>query len=171
MNGVGLVFINFEQAARFGHVAWGFQIQRDPDVYYFGSTDHLLKDPWWDLLGWARYAHVPPSNNVDWWSGTGDRSQMIQMMYSGHHIRYHAAKVFEVSSAQPNAALECADLMQHGGWSVLANNCVHQTSEVLTRYGATLPKLQSSPHHLIPKQWFSSIKGDYLDLATAAQQL
>lgn len=33
------VFINYKQAAGFGHVAWGVRVAEDE--FIFGSTDHL----------------------------------------------------------------------------------------------------------------------------------
>ncbi len=170
MQGRALVFINFVQAARCGHVAWGF-LRDSPitagqhDQYYYGSTDHLLKDPWWDLIGWLKYAHVEPTVNNDWWAELGDRSAMIRMMHKGHHIRYHAAKLISVPNADPFLAGTKASKLQHDGWSLLVNNCVHQTYEVLTAYGAKLPAPNVPVSNLIPKRWFAEIEGEYIDLA------
>src|SRR6185437_16904874 len=92
MEGAAFVFINFIQAGRMGHVGWGFLIDPATQTYYFGSTDHLWRHNWWDLVAWIRYTHVNPSANNDWWSGTGTHDDMLRMMSGGHHIRYHAAK-------------------------------------------------------------------------------
>jgi hypothetical protein len=171
MDGLAFVFINFVQAGRCGHVAWGFLLDPEAQRYYFGSTDHLLKDPWWDLLGWIRYAHVDPHGHNDWWSETGTHSQMIAMMHKGHHIRYHAAKVIPVRNALPDKGFEKAEALKSAGWSVLNNNCVHQTYSVLTEYGADLPAPGSAVAHVIPKKWFAAIAGDYIDLASVYEKL
>ena len=89
MNGRAFVFINPMQAARLGHVGWGFALDTEGDRFYFGSTDHLWRNPWWDLPAWMRYAHVRPGQNNDWWSATGSYRQMMNMMSTGHHLRHN----------------------------------------------------------------------------------
>src|SRR4051812_13774992 len=125
MVGRAFVFINPEQAARCGHVGWGFALDESQDSFYFGSTDHLWRHPWWDLLGWMRYAHVAPSGSNDWWSGRGSFKEMMIDMHRGHHIRYHLAKEVAVADPHPDDALNYAESLASAGWSVLINNCVH----------------------------------------------
>jgi hypothetical protein len=165
MNGLAFVFINYVQAARCGHVGWGFLLEEQTETYYFGSTDHLLKDPWWDLIGWLRYAHVEPAGHNDWWCETGNKARMFEMMHTGHHIRYHAAKIIQVTKPAPQLAFEKAESLKQAGWSLLINNCVHQTYSVLSDYGAALPAPAAPVTNLVPKRWFSEIQGEYIDLA------
>ncbi len=163
MKGSAFVFINNLQAARFGHVGWGFSLDEAQTRFYFGSTDHLYRHPWWDLPAWVAYAHLKPETNNDWWSGTGTRDEMFRIMHQGHHeryhIRYHLAKEIEVSDANGDLAVEIAERLECEGWSVLANNCIHQTFNVLTAYGASLPEPARPIVNLIPKRWFAAING------------
>lgn len=161
MQGSAFVFINFIQAARFGHVGWGFSLDEMQDTFYFGSTDHLYRHPWWDLGGWVRYAHVGPELNNDWWSQVGTKQQMFETMSQGrHHIRYHACKRVTVAMPAPETAMTYAESLKAAGWSVLSNNCVHQTYDVLTKYGAELPMPTEPMINLIPKRWFAEIPGE-----------
>ena len=182
-----LVFINFEQALRFGHVAWGFAV--DDDEYFYGSTDHLLKEPMWYLPALWRYSHVPPGGNVDFWCGRGPRDEMLAAMASGPHIRYHACKSFLVETANVEAAVSQAKALEFGGWSLFGNNCVDQAAAVLVTYGvaeqvlafdsalhqlarglsSTLPVMSSSGSRsgalpIPPVQWFDALKGTRQDL-------
>src|SRR5438309_1592527 len=89
MVGHAFVFINVVQAARFGHVGWGFSLDLDKDRYFFGSTDHLWRHDWWDLAAWMNYAQLKPGDENDWWSEEGTLDDMRRVMSKGHHIRYH----------------------------------------------------------------------------------
>lgn len=88
---------------------------------------------------------------------------MFRIMHQGHHeryhIRYHLAKEIEVSDANSDLAVEIAERLECEGWSVLANNCIHQTFNVLTAYGASLPEPARPIVNLIPKRWFAAING------------
>jgi hypothetical protein len=163
MTGTGFVFINLVQAMRFGHVGWGFAIDEGQTQYYFGSTDHLYRHPWWDLPGWVKYAKVAPDADNDWWAAVGTRDDMLRIMSTGdvgrYHIRYHVAKEIAVSSACVAEARAVAEGLRTGGWAVLSNNCVHQAYEVLTRYGAELPPPTQPLTNLVPKIWFAKIDG------------
>jgi hypothetical protein len=160
MQGSAFIFINYIQAVRCGHVGWGFSIDEMQEQFYYGSTDHLYRHPWWDLPGWIRYAHVEPELNNDWWSSIGSKSDMFEAMHRGHHIQYHACKSIPVEQARPEDAMNYAESLKSLGWSIFANNCVHQTYDVLTKYGAVLPVPDRPITNLIPKQWFSIIAGD-----------
>lgn len=167
MQGLAYVFINVEQAVRFGHVGWGFALDESGSKFVFGSTDHLYRHPWWDLPGWLRYAHLAPGADTDWWIDTGSLEDMLRVMNQGHHsryhIRYHIAKRIEVSHAQPDAAVEAAKRLEKEGWSIFVNNCIHQTHRVLTSYGASLPPPSQPLTNLIPKRWFAAVQGDVFD--------
>jgi hypothetical protein len=167
MEGQAFAFINRNQALRFGHVGWGFCVDARKGLYYFGSTDHLYRHPWWDLPGWVRYAHVKPELDNDWWSGTGTYDQMMTAMSTGHHLRYHAAKLMVVGRPDPDRAVAAAEALARGGWSVLANNCVHQTYQVLTEYGAGIPPPSQPLTNLIPRVWFARLEGEQVDLGAA----
>ena len=169
MEGLAFVFINFIQASGFGHVGWGFVLDENQERFYFGSTDHLVKDPWWDLIGWIKYTHVDANGHNDWWSEIGERERMMHVMSRGHHIRYHAAKLIKVPQSCPDRAFATAEGMRAAGWSLLVNNCVHQTHSVLSDYGASLPPPSSPLTNLIPKRWFETIDGEYIDLTLKAK--
>lgn len=166
MQGSAFVFINLIQAARFGHVGWGFSLAEGQDRYYFGSTDHLFRHPWWNLAAWMRYAHLETGVNNDWWSEIGTRKEMLRIMHGGHHSRYHityhVGKEIAVPAAHPDEAIALAGKLDNGGWSLLVNNCVHQTYSVLTEYGATLPKPIEPFTNVMPKKWFAAIEGELL---------
>ena len=130
------MFINFEQALGFGHIAWGFETS--PGQYFYGSTDHLLRRPMWDLIALVKYSRVEPGGDIDYWSGLGSFDQMLANMSSGPHIRYHAYKQLPVaySAAQPLPARALAESLKDGGWALWDNNCVHQTDRILKTFGA-----------------------------------
>ena len=163
MQGEAFVFINWIQAARLGHVGWGFRLNGD-GTCFFGSTDHLIRHGYFDLPGWIRYAHLEPHKDNDWWSAQDSYDHMLADMRDGHHIRYHSLKSVAVSTADPERAVAAARSLASGGWSVLANNCVHQTYRVLTEYGASIPEPASPLTNLIPRVWFSRLEGKRLDL-------
>jgi hypothetical protein len=168
MKGSAFVFINPFQALRFGHVGWGFALDKAQNQYYFGSTDHLYRHPWWDLPGWVRYSKVEPEGPNDWWSAIGSREDMLRVMAKGdpsrYHIRYHVVKEIPVESAAPDAARAAAEGLRVGGWEVLSNNCVHQAYDVLTQYGADLPRPAQPLTNLVPKIWFAKINGNQFNI-------
>ncbi|MBY0551571.1 MAG: hypothetical protein K2W95_30090 [Candidatus Obscuribacterales bacterium] len=159
-------FINFEQAARFGHIGWGF-LQEDGTNCLFGSSDHLYHHNVWDLPAWIKYMAVPPGGDIDWWCESGTEEQMLRAMRTGRntdggrHIFYHAYKVILVPSPDPARAKYTAEHQQFGGWEVLANNCVHHAYQIFADYGAaaTIPNPSGDPFHRIPKRWFNLLAG------------
>lgn len=161
VNGIAFVFINYEQAARCGHLGWGFMTEI-PDTFYFGSTDHLLRTPYWDLISLARYMHAAPDSPTDWWSRTGSRNEMLQDMKTGRHVQYHAYKELPLSEANAALARTTAEATGRSGWAVLANNCLHQTHRVLQSYGAgaALPNPRSPIIHRVPRKWFDRIESE-----------
>lgn len=165
MIGRAFIFINFKQAAHFGHIGWGFKLN-GYDRYLYGSTDHLIHHDMHDLMAWIRYASVPVGSDTDFWSQEGTLSSMLETMKSGHHIRYHHYKAFPVQDAHPNEAAQAAEASGSCGWSVFANNCVHQTFSVLTAYGADIPKPPPLIRGigLIPRVWFKNIQGELGEL-------
>lgn len=165
MIGRAFVFINYKQAAHFGHIGWGVKLEGH-DRYLFGSTDHLIHHQMYDLIGWIRYASVPVGADIDYWSEEGTLANMLEVMKTGNHIRYHHYKAFPVPNAKPKEAMQAAEASGAGGWDVLTNNCVHQTFSVLNTYGAALP---APPPlilgiGLIPRVWFKEIKGEIGEL-------
>lgn len=165
MLGKAFVFLNPMQAARFGHVGWGFALdESDRPNCYFGSTDHLCRHGVLNLAGWMRYAHVKPSGHIDWWAEAGVADRMIDTMSGGHHLRYHLMKEIVVPDASPERAREAAQAVAANGWSLLANNCVHHTYTVLTRYGAKLPPPMESPFNIIPRRWFAEIDAKVMNI-------
>jgi hypothetical protein len=153
------VFINYMQAARFGHVGWGLRVAHDE--YFFGSTDHLWKHDWWNLPEWVNYMNVPAEGDIDWWVERGKKDDMLKMMRSGHHIRYHAYKVIDVETAQPQVAIEAAHGLRSRGWHLARHNCVHQTFIVMNEYSNehNAPDPFANVLNLIPKRWFGLLRG------------
>ncbi len=169
MFGEAFVFINYEQALKFGHVAWGFAV--DEETYCYGSSDHLLKRPMSDLTALVKYSHVEPGGDIDFWSERGHVSQMMETMTSGHHIRYHAYKSIGLREYSVEAALAEMEKVAAGGWSVLTNNCIHHTYRILKAYGVKdnllLPQL-SKPESLMPKRWFARADASVLSSLTSS---
>jgi len=152
------MFINFEQALGFGHIAWGFEIE--PSSYFYGSTDHLLRRPMWDVFALLEYSRVEPGGDVDFWSAQGSLEEMLAAMSGGPHIRYHAYKQLPVSfdHAEPLAAKEAAEKLREGGWTLWDNNCVHQTDRILKIFGAG--ELIPRPMHVLsPVRYFALAQG------------
>jgi len=159
VRGLAYVFINFEQAARCGHVGWGVSLG-DGQNFHFGSTDHLYKHSYLNLPALLRYMQVSPGGDLDWWAHVGTESEMLATMRTGHHIRYHAYKVVEVNQPNPERAIAAAELLRHAGWHVMQNNCVHHVHSVLSGYGNTagLPNPNTPVTNVIPRRWFGAIE-------------
>lgn len=182
------IFINYEQALRFGHVAWGFALS-DGNRYCWGSSDHLLRRPMTDIVALAQYSHVPPGGDIDFWCEQGSFEQMLESMSQGHHIQhqeiryhinYHAYKKLHHDGGNPERALQELELIKAGGWSLLTNNCIDQTYRLLDAYGSAAalvdPKLRfrsrrsySGPEvkrlsTLLPRKWFAAARGESFSL-------
>lgn len=159
MDGQAYIFINYWQAAHCGHLGWGFLLE-EPDTYYFGSTDHLLRTPYWDLVSLHKYMSVAPGFPTDWWARTGTLADMLLDMKIGHHVQYQAYKVISVRQAEPLAAIATAEATGVSGWAVLRNNCLHQTHRIIDAYGAgaQVPDPHSPIVHRVPRLWFDKIK-------------
>jgi hypothetical protein len=167
--GLIYAFINVEQACRFGHLGWGFL--DETDTFVFGSTDHLYHHNVWDLPAWLKYMDVPVGENVDWWSARGSESEMLSSMRAGcsnsrRHLNYHYYKILRISDPRPAEARKVAEGQEFGGWSVLANNCVHHAHQIFAEYGAgqLIPDPRSAPTRVIPKTWYSLLNGPSLTL-------
>lgn len=196
------IFINYEQALRFGHVAWGFSLSEgnvkgnvegnvggEGDRYCWGSSDHLLRRPWTDIVALAQYSHVPPGGDIDFWCEQGSFEQMLESMSQGHHIQhqeiryhinYHAYKKLDHDGGNPERALQELELIRAGGWSLLTNNCIDQTYRLLDAYGSAAalvdPKLRYRSRRsyagqevkrlstLLPRKWFAAAKGESFSL-------
>lgn len=163
------MFINFEQALGFGHCAWGFEVA--PGEYFYGSTDHLLRRPMWDLIALARYSSVPAGGDIDYWCGQGSRSDMLaEMSRGGNRIWYHRYKELQVpaESARPEQARIFAESLQHKGWRLWDNNCVHQTHRVLSTFGAGahLSEIKMGRPWQVPPpvRFFETARGEACDL-------
>lgn len=166
MNGRFYLFINFRQAATLGHVGWGFKLD-DADNFMFGATDHLWRHKWWDLFGWVDYLNTLPGEPTDWWSDVGSEEQMLEVMKSTRrHIWYHACKVVDVPTADPERARQAALRTGKAGWNALSNNCVQQTFEIVSAYNCDgiIPNPWTNSFQLIPRIWFDSIDGELKQL-------
>lgn len=165
MIGRAFIFINYKQAAHFGHIGWGFKLE-GYDRYFFGSTDHLIHHEMHDLMAWLKYSSVGVGADVDYWAQEGTLASMLDTMKAGNHIRYHHYKAFPVQNAKPKEAMQAAAASGAGGWNVLKNNCVHQTYSVFQAYGAKLPEPPPIIRGvgLIPRVWFKNIEGELGEL-------
>jgi hypothetical protein len=161
MLGEAFVFINYKQAAHFGHIGWGFKLD-ETDRYLFGSTDHLIHHNLFDVVSWIKYMKVETGGDTDFWLHEGTRDEMLHMMKAGHHIRYHHYKSIPVVNPNIEAAASAATRSGLCGWAVFTNNCVHQTFSVLEAYGAELPPPPPiiKGYGLIPRVWFQHIEGE-----------
>jgi hypothetical protein len=171
MHGEFFVFINFDQAAGFGHIGWGFLV--GGERYYFGSTDHLWNTeyPMWHPLELIRYMNVAPQDNNDFWAELGSFDDMLHTMRRGQHVRYHAYKALPVEKAEPLRARALADQLRVTGWNVFFDNCVHQTYNVLTRYGVTDLPDPDRLSHRFPKTWFDKIEAEPVIMSTARRKI
>jgi hypothetical protein len=160
------MFINFEQAIGFGHIAWGIELV--PGKYFYGSTDHLLRRPMWDILALLRYSSVRPGDDIDYWSALGSFDDMLTDMSQGPHIRYHAYKLLPVAiaDAAPLQAKSAAEKLKEGGWTLWDNNCVHQTYRILKTFGAGA--LIAEPvQALTPVHFFARAQGTECELESS----
>lgn len=165
MIGQFFLFVNVKQAARFGHVGWGFLLE--DETYMFGATDHLYRHHELDIPAWIDYMSVPAGEHTDWWCEYGTKQQMLAAMTdSRQHIWYHKAKGVKVANPDPVAARKVALSQEHAGWAVLNNNCVQQAYEIVKAYGAdrVIPNPWENPFNLIPRVWFNSFQGEFIEL-------
>lgn len=125
--------------------------------YCFGSVDHLWgRESFLNLAAWLRYMRVHPGGNIDWWCEYGSEKQMLELMASGSHIRYHECKYLDVENSNPQAAEQAVNAGKENGWFLVDNNCIHQTYKVLKSYGATnIP----SPFLTYSRLWFAEFPG------------
>lgn len=163
MSGRAFVFINYLQALRFGHVGWAFSSSNqgadaESEQFVYGSADHLLRRPYWDLIALARYSYVAPGGDIDFWCDRGSLDNMLKEMAAGHHIYYHAYKEIPVARPDYHGALAFVEGIKAGGWCLLGNNCVNQTVALLRTYGADPDKLPDAS--LFPRRWFGAIKAN-----------
>ena len=166
MDGEFLLFINHRQAATCGHVGWGFK-EPGKDNYVFGSTDHLTRHKYMDLIAWINYMHVEPGEDNDWWSDSGSKAKMVELMSdSKTHIWYHAYKIFPVALPKFEQAKKIALDFKNQGWSVFSNNCVQQTYEIAKVYGVGGEILNpwSNSFLLVPNIWFKMVPGEVVTL-------
>lgn len=173
MKGEFLLFINYRQAMRFGHVGWGFLVP-GTNTYVFGSTDHLYRHNWWDLIGWLKYMYVAPGKENDWCMDEGTEEYMCQLMsLRRYHIRYHAYKSISVTNPDPEKAKAIAQSYRLDGWSVFSNNCVQQTFEIAKAYGVGDEILNPWKNTLllIPNYWFGKVQGEFVKLRTPTDQI
>jgi len=161
-----VLFMNFEQALGFGHIAWGVEIS--PGQYFFGSTDHLLRRPMWDIPALMRYAAVRPGDNTDYWSRQASFEEMLDEMTHGPHIRYHAYKCLPVPAAlaAPAEAKTMGENLRDQGWTLWQNNCVHQTDRIVKVFGAA-EHVRAAKHALTPQKYFALAQGQPHNLGLA----
>lgn len=169
--GAAYVFINFEQAMALGHIGWGFFVEEGR--YFFGSTDHLWnrKYPMWHALELIRYMDVAPGANNDYWSAFGTEEEMLKMMRSGPHVRYHSYKRIPVLNPNASAACMLAETMKDVGWNLAQNNCVHQSNAILTKYGGAILPNAYTPLDRIPRKWFAAIDAEEIILEPAVREI
>lgn len=169
--GAAYVFINFEQAMQLGHVGWGFKVEENQ--YLFGSTDHLWnrKYPFWHPIELFKYMDVPPGENNDYWSELGTEDDMLRMMRSGPHVRYHSYKRIPVVNPDAVAAVNFAENMRDIGWNLAQNNCVHQSNAVLTKYGGNILPAFGNPIEIVPRNWFAAIAAEEMILESRIRNI
>lgn len=169
--GAAYVFINFEQAMQLGHIGWGFKVE--DDRYFFGSTDHLWNRNYalYHVPELIRYMDVAPGRNNDYWSSFGTEDEMLHMMRSGPHVRYHSYKRIPVPQPDVAAACMLAERMKDLGWNIAQNNCVHQSNAILTKYGGMILPNAYTPLNRIPSHWFRAIEAEEVVLQSWERHL
>lgn len=170
----GFVFINYLQAMGFGHVAWGFALDRN--LYCYGSCDHLLTAPLWHPTAMLKYMRVDAGDNLDYWCRQGTYLEMLDEVCKGPHIRYHAFQRIKLEDGQgrPQEALDVALRLKDEGWCIAGNNCVDQALKVLSAYGVPKSVLGREPGEVVPfafpKRWFARF-GEPVMLSEAPRNL
>lgn len=154
-----------------GHVGWGFQVGKDH--YLFGSTDHLWDRayPFWHPIELIRYMDVQPGKNNDFWCQFGNEDEMLRIMRSGPHVRYHSYKRIPVTNPDPVSACRFAETMNGIGWNLAQNNCVHQSNAILTRYGGNILPVSSNPIEIVPRKWFAAIAQEEMILESRVRNI
>lgn len=142
-----------------------------------------------DIVALAKYSHVPPGGDIDFWCEQGSFEQMLESMSQGHHIQhqeiryhinYHAYKELHHDGGNPERALQELELIKAGGWALLTNNCIDQTYRLLDAYGSAAalvdPKLRFRSRRsyagqevkrlstLLPRNWFAAARGESFSL-------
>lgn len=146
-----------------------------------------------DVIALAKYSHVPPGGDIDFWCEEGSFEAMLESMSMGHHIQhqeikyhinYHAYKELcqEHQSGNVARAMQELEAIKAGGWSLLTNNCIDQTYRLLDAYGAGAalvdPRLRfrrksissnaKQPINrlstILPRKWFAAACGESFSL-------
>jgi len=135
-----MVFLRRKGTLGIGHAAWAFQY---PDgSWNAGSVENQPQTPYTrpDLMGW--------------WSRRVD-DPLAPM----RERRYEEYKILEVLSPSAAAAQEEVERVSREPYRVADQNCMHDTYQVLTAYGATLPEPDRGETRA-PAKWFKEIPGE-----------
>ncbi|ACL26414.1 RHS repeat-associated core domain-containing protein [Chloroflexus aggregans] len=133
-----------------GHVAWAFQ--KDENCYVYGSTDGLRKED---------------RGKYFWVKGLDDcikEDEVINDMKARNPSRkveeYDAYKIIEVDDPNTNIEWKISEVekRQYGNFF---GNCMDDTYDILTAYGAKLPLPITKP---LPTWFFESIAGEAQEL-------
>ena len=156
MNGNAYIFVNYHQAATFGHVGWGFAIDNSRTCY-FGSTDHFCVDA---LRNPGQCLRVNQGDDNDWWAQIGTFDEMISIMrnQSSGHIWYHAYKEIPTNNADPVHARRTADNYKNAGWWIPGNTCLDHVYHILCDYGIPNLPWPSDPRYWVPNNYFNTLR-------------
>jgi hypothetical protein len=128
-----------------GHIGWGYKIP-GTDQYIYGATEGID----------GSYPFGAPAVT---WHEQGDRAKMFAAFYSGHDTHpdyYDAAKCTTTKNSSVDAANEAVRVVEGKRYDLLGANCMNDSYDILTAYGAELPS-PKTPWLWLPNKWFESI--------------
>jgi len=100
---------------------------------------------------------TPPLKDGFW------RHEIIDPNPRMRELRYNSYKEFGVTAPNPTAARQQEDAIDKRSFSIARHNCMNDTYDVLTAYGAPLP----DPDRIWdwrPNDWFREVVGDLITL-------
>ena len=139
------VYVRHSGAHHAGHVGWGY----------------LLPDGSWEVGAVERGGIITPPLKDGFWRG-----EFVDPTPRMRELRYDAYKEFDVGAPNPEAARAQEDVIDKRYFSLARHNCMNDTHDVLTAYGAKLP----NPDRFWdwrPNEWFREIEGELIPLAPA----
>lgn len=147
--------------AEFGHVGWGFEIQRN--MYNIGAVENDKGGP----------VNIPASQK-DQWSlntqnpyrpfGIGPKNPTTGAIYQG----YDMYKIIDVPYPNPRNAIQMVHTIAQEPYNVIGNNCMDAVYRIILAYGGALPKPSDE---IYPVKWFESINAPKQALQDAAASI
>lgn len=138
-----------------GHVGWGYQVP-GTNQYIFGATETIKS---------TNPLTLNTSKVV--WHDQGSRGKMFMTFRSGSHLGgpgyYRSAECATITNSSVTSASNAVKDVENNHYSLVQlplfwkGNCMDDTYEILTAYGAKLPSPKWPVSDWFPNDWFVAI--------------